>query len=587
MCGIIGYRGDSNSSELVFSCLKKLEYRGYDSWGLAVKTNSKSKLLVQKEMGQISSAKLKKFPNSNLALAHTRWATHGKVTKQNAHPHLSNNKKIAVVHNGIVENFQELKSFLKEKGFSFYSETDTEIIPNLIQFFLSRKKSFKNSVMETCKKIEGSFAIVAINSDSNELIGAKNGSPLVAGFNTEEVFLASDVPAFLDFAKNVFYLEDNELVLISDKIEFFSIQSGKKISKKAVKVQWSLEQAKKGKFKHFMLKEIYEQMFSIKQASEQDNVVLKKVSKIILSSNKVFFTGCGTSYHACLSGSYWFSQIVGKHSNVVLSSEFKSVESFLDKNSVVIALSQSGETTDVIEAVKKAKEKKAKVVSLVNVMGSTLTRLSDQHLMLNSGPEICVLSTKTYTAQLSLLLYLSYFLVGKQKEAKKIIQKVSSKIEFLIKDSDKKAKKLAKKIFKQKSMFVIGRNNAFASSMESALKIKEVTYIHAEGLAGGELKHGTIALIEKNVPVIVLSENSSRKLILSNAMEIKSRGGFIIGIDSVSNQLFDFSFSYPELGYANPILMIIPSQLLAYYVALLKNLDPDKPRNLAKSVTVK
>ncbi len=585
MCGITGYKGSKQASEIVFQGLKKLEYRGYDSWGLAAKNNDS--ILVQKQAGKISEAVVKKFPENHLAIAHTRWATHGSVSEKNAHPHFSQNKKIALVHNGIVENFQELKKFLTEKGFSFKSDTDTEIIPNLVEYFLSKNKNFKNAVISALQKIEGSFAVVAVNSDSNELIGAKNGSPLIVGLKDEEFFIASDVPAFLDFTKKIVFLNDNELVSINSQPEFFNIENGKKILKKTETISWSLEQAKKGSFSTFMLKEINEHPQAIRQAAEQDPVKMKKVANLLKNSDKIFLTGCGSSYHACLSGQDWFSKLARKHVNVVLSSEFKNFQNFVNSKTVVVAVSQSGETADVLDAVKRARLKNAKIVSIVNVQGSTLTRLSDETIMLNSGPEICVLSTKTYSAQLTVLMLLASFLGQKQDEIKKLIQKTVSFIPDLVKDFNTKAEQLAQKIASQKNIFVIGRNTMFASALEAALKIKEVSYIHAEGFAGGELKHGTIALIEKNVPAFILSTNNSRKEILSNAMEIKSRGGMIIGLDSEENDLFDFFFKVPDVNFANPVLMAIPLQLVSYHLALKKNLDPDKPRNLAKSVTVK
>ena len=585
MCGIIGCRGKGDVSQIAFECLKKLEYRGYDSWGIAVNINPK--IFLYKDIGKISSAAKKEFPSNGTAIAHTRWATHGSVTKENAHPHLSQNKKIAVVHNGIIENYFALKDLLEKEGFSFRSQTDTEVIPNLIELYLRKGKSFRQATAHALKKLDGSYAIVAMHSDSSELVGARNGSPLVVGVDGDTTFFASDVPAFLDRTRKVFYLEDGELACVDSTLEFFELASDRKIEKKPSTINWSVEQAKKGKFPHFMLKEIHEQHSTIRHAIEQDPKLVQKVTGMIKDAKGVFFTGSGTSYHACVSAAYWFSSIAKMHVNVGLASEFSNFKHFLNDKSLVVAVSQSGETADVLDAVKSAKEKGAMIVSIVNVMGSTLTRSSSESIMMNSGPEICVLSTKTYTAQLAILLMLAFHVAGKKDKAKKMLEEASLRIKPLISSVEKKTRALARDTANKKDFFLIGRKLAFPSALEGALKIKEVSYIHAEGFAGGELKHGTIALIEKGVPVIVLSTNETRSIILSNAMEIKSRGGTIIGIDSQENPLYDYFIQVPDAEEANPILMIIPIQILAYYLALEKNLDPDKPRNLAKSVTVK
>jgi glucosamine--fructose-6-phosphate aminotransferase (isomerizing) len=587
MCGIIGYKGNKNAVEVCINGIKRLEYRGYDSWGVGYKENNEIKVI--KKVGKIGKISLNdlNFTNCNIGIGHSRWATHGEVNEVNAHPHISMNHKIAVVHNGIVENYQELRDFLIKKGFSFYSQTDTEVIPNLIQYFSEKEKNnFIQATKKTLNKLQGSFAIIIINQDSDTIIGARRGSPLVLGLNKNEYFIASDVPAFLEYTNKVIYLDENEIVIINNDYNIFNLKNNKRIEKKIDIINWSLEQAQKGEYPHFMLKEIYEQKFTIKRAIEQDSVLIKKVTEMIKDAYGVFFVGCGTSYHACVSSAYVFSHVAKKHVNVVLASEFRNYEEFLTDKTLMIALSQSGETADLLDAVNSAKKKDVKIVSIVNVMGSSLTRLADENIMMNSGPEICVLSTKSYTSQLTILLLLAYSVAGRLEEGRELINKTSQYVPNVIENNIKKLKQLAKQTKDAHDFFLIGRDLAFPSALEGALKIKEVTYIHAEGFAGGELKHGTIALIEKNTPVIVLVTNETRSLILSNTMEVKSRGAFIIGLNSKENELFDYFIQIPHVSYANPILMIIPIQLLAYYLALERGCDPDKPRSLAKCVSV-
>lgn len=586
MCGIIAYKGARNASEVILKGLKSLEYRGYDSWGIGVK---KTKIEVLKNIGKIGAVSLKdlKLEKATIGLGHTRWATHGSVTKENAHPHLSSDGKIAVVHNGIIENYLELRDFLQKNGIEFKSQTDTEVIPQYISYLMEEGRGFEKATKEVLNKLEGSFAVVAINQDNNILIGARRGSPLVLGVKDNEFFLASDVPAFLEYTKNVVYLDDDEIVVVNDDYVVFDLKSNGEIKKQINTIDWNLEQAQKDNYPHFMLKEITEQKFTVKKAIEQTPKLMEKVTKMIKEAYGVFFVGCGTSYHACVSSSYTFAHIAKKHVNVVLASEFRNYENFLTDKTLVIAVSQSGETADLLDAIKTTKEKNCKVISICNVVGSTLTRLADENIMMNSGPEICVLSTKTYTAQLAILLLLAYGAADRLDYAKEKINKASCAIPEIIETNVDMLKDLAHKLKDNKSFFLLGRDLAYPSALEGALKIKEVSYIHAEGFAGGELKHGTIALIEKGTPVIVLVTKWTKKLILSNAMEVKSRGAYIIGINAEENELYDYFIKTPELGNVNPIVMIIPIQILAYYLALERGCDPDKPRNLAKSVTVK
>ncbi|MEM2121060.1 MAG: glutamine--fructose-6-phosphate transaminase (isomerizing) [Candidatus Woesearchaeota archaeon] len=585
MCGIIAFKSREKISvnDYLIAGLKKLEYRGYDSFGVAYKGNSVN---IIKRVGKIGNFNLDREIISEQGIAHTRWATHGGVNEINAHPHHSQNKKIIAVHNGIIENYQELKEFLLKNGYKFYSETDTEVIPQLIQYFMDCGDNFLEASKKTFKKLEGSFAVVIMYED--EMIGARDGSPLVLGFDEKTYFMASDVPAFLKHTNKVIFLDDGEMVYISrdNKISFYNYKSDRIVEKNKTEINYSIEEAEKGSYEHFMLKEIDEQKFTIKRAIQQDKELIRKVVEEIKNAKGIFFIGAGTSYHACFAASYLFSHIAKMHVNVVLASEFPNYEDFINEKTLVIALSQSGETADVLEAVKSAKKKNAKIISIVNVVGSSLTRLSDYSIMMNAGPEICVLSTKSYTSQLAIILLLAYSIIGKQEEAKKIIEKVSKIVPEII-NKKEEIFKIAEILKDKKDIFLIGRNSEYATALEGALKIKEVSYIHAEGFAGGELKHGTIALIEEKTPVIVFASERTRKQIISNAMEVKARGAYVIGISSENNEVFDEFIKLEEIENANNILMIIPIQILAYKLAVLRGLDPDKPRNLAKSVTVK
>ncbi len=588
MCGIIAFIGKRDAAPLLLKGLKNLEYRGYDSAGIAVKGKD---VAIKKDVGKVDdiNSKLNFLDlKGSIGIAHTRWATHGGVTKENAHPHVSNNKKIVVAHNGIIENYQELRKILTSKGFTFYSETDTEVIPNLIELEMRGGKSFVESCKSAIKRLEGNYAIVAMHVDENKIIAARYGSPLVIGVGKDEYFAASDIPAFLEHTTKVIYLHDKDFVVLNDGVNIFNLDEGKEVKREVHSIDWSLEQAQKGNFDHFMLKEISEQVDTVKKAVEQNKEILFNISEEIKKAKGVFLVGCGTSYHACLSASYIFSKISKLHINVVLASEFSNYEHFLTDETLVIAVSQSGETADVLEAVKTAKGKGSKVISIVNVMGSSLQRNSDHALMMYAGPEICVLSTKSYTSQLAILTLLAYTIAGRYEEGRTTLHYLWNVIYNLTSENTRNLiKTLAERLKDSAHIFTIGRGLQYPTALEAALKIKEVSYIHAEGFSGGELKHGTIALIEKGTPCIVFLSEENKKETLSNAMEIKSRGGYIIGIASKKNEVFDFFIKVPEAGDANPILQIIPMQTLAYQLAILRGCDPDKPRNLAKSVTVK
>ncbi len=587
MCGIIGYHGQKSAKGIVLEALKRLEYRGYDSWGIA--TPDRSGVHIIRKIGKIGDVLEEDLalPAAPLCIGHTRWATHGGVSENNAHPHLSQNSTIAVAHNGIIENYQELREFLQKHGFAFRSQTDTEVIPHLIQYHMDSGKAFPDAVQSALRELEGSFAILAVHTGNDTIAFGRRGSPLVLGVGEGESFVASDVPAFIDHTKQVIYLDDDEWGYIDNAVHIFDLKSGTARAKTPTLVTWNYEEAKRGDHPHFLIKEIHDQERTIAGAVEQSREALQKAVDMLKSAVGVFLVGCGTSHHACISSTYQFAHISKRHINACLGSEFNNYEDFITSKTLMIAVSQSGETADLLEAVRAAKRKGAKVLAIVNVIGSTLARLADHILPMNCGPEICVLSTKSYTAQVALLLLLAYADAGRAAEGKQSIRNAAAHVRDVLSENAPKAAALAQRFKDQRDMFLIGRDLAHSIALEGALKIKEVSYIHAEGFAGGELKHGTIALIEPGVPTIALVTESTRKLIISNAMEIKARGGTIVGIGSEPSEVFDDFLRVPETGQANPLLMILPIQLLAYHLALARGCDPDKPRNLAKSVTVK
>lgn len=589
MCGIIGYIGSREVSPFLFNGLKRLEYRGYDSAGIVTQGSG---LHIKKDIGKVDEINEKlnllDMPGT-IGIAHTRWATHGGVTKENSHPHTDCEDNIAVVHNGIIENYQELRKSLMESGHQFKSETDTEVIPHLIEDKMKSGKSLHEAVIDALNSIEGSYAVLILSGNERKLIAARKGSPLVLGVADHGYFAASDIPAFLEHTKNVIYMHDYDFAELNDKgFRVFNLLENREVDRGIDTIDWDINQAEKGKFQHFMLKEISEQVETVQKAVQQDRSIIDDFVGKIKSSHGIFLVGSGTSYHACLTASYIFSKLNKMHINVVLASEFPNYAHFLTADSLIFAVSQSGETADVLEAVKSAREKGSKVISLVNVVGSSLTRASDNFLSINAGPEIAVLATKSYTSQLALFTLLAYALDGKYDEGKSKLTYLWNVIYQLTSATAReKIKDLAEKLKDKHSLFLIGRGLQYATALEAALKIKEVSYIHAEAFAGGELKHGTIALVENGTPCIVFVSEENEKAILSNAMEIKSRGGYIIGVSSKNNEIFDFWIKVPDAGNENPIVQIIPIQILAYQLAVLKGLDPDRPRNLAKSVTVK
>ena len=591
----MGYR--RNAPKLVFGGLKSLEYRGYDSWGAAVVSDGK--IFVKKKVGKIGNAQVNDLPDGSIAFGHTRWATHGGVTEINAHPHLDCTGTIAVIHNGIFENYEEFKKKLIKKGHKFVSQTDTEVIPHMIEEFMHSPPRWKvphtsgvfvGAVRSVFLQMKGLNAVIAINTKSKSVIAVRNGSPLCIGFGKRENFLASDASALLPYTKDIYFLEDDEMTVIEDKkVAVFNVKNGKKIKYKKQRLNWKLDQGEKGKYPFFMLKEIYEQPQIIGDIAANYLGQAKKTAKLIKKAKGTYLVGCGTASYACLAGEYLFSKIAKKHVNFSVGSEFGYHLDFLNKESLVLALSQSGETMDILESVKKAKKKGAKIASLVNVLGSSLYRLSNYKMLIGAGPEKGVASTKAFTGMIAHLVLLAYSLVNRSGDGQKVlVEAVKSTKEVLSPKIVKRITALAQKIMNKRHIYVIGRGISYPTSLETALKIKEISYIHAEGLAAGELKHGPLALVEKGTPCIAfLPNDETYGANLAGAMEMKARGGFVVGISFKPHEVFDYYLPVSDAKEATIIPNVVAAQLLAYYLTVKKGLDPDKPRNLAKSVTVK
>jgi glutamine---fructose-6-phosphate transaminase (isomerizing) len=590
MCGIFAYYGNKKTApSIVIEGLKHLEYRGYDSWGIAYQVGDEIKM--EKAVGKIGDIKSNQdFEASSIAIGHSRWATHGGVTKKNAHPHFSGNKEIILVHNGIFENYIEVKKYLQKKGHKFVSDTDTEVIAHLIEEH-NKSHDFETSVRMAIKEIEGRSAIVVMKQGEDKIIASRKGSPLIVGVGSKgEYFIASDIPAFLKHTNKVIYLDDEQFCVIKNKeINFYDNQSEEKLDKRIIEIEWDVVSSEKGDFPHFMIKEIMEQKDTLNRAINQDPKVIEQLAKEIKKAFGTYFIGCGTAGKVGMLGEYLFAKIAKKHINFSFGSEFPNYKDFLTDKTLLVAISQSGETADTLESIEIAKKRKVKIASIVNVENSSIARLSDIVIPIKAGPEKAVASTKATTSQIAILTLLAYACDGGIKKGKELLINTASQINDMLNPRyEKHIMDIAKKIKDVESMYIIGRGINYPIALESAIKLQEVSYIHAEGFAGGELKHGPLALISEKTPVIVLvSKDENEKEILSNAMEIKSRGGYIIGISPDNHSVFDFWIKVPDARMASPIVNIIPVQILSYQLALLRKNDPDKPRNLAKSVTVK
>lgn len=588
MCGIFGFvtTRPRNAEEIV-NGLKILEYRGYDSWGLAIK--SKDEILIEKHIGKIEHGKTR-FKNTTIGLGHTRWATHGGVTIANAHPHLDCKKQIAIVHNGIIENFLSLRTLLVKKGHTFLSQTDTEVAAHLVEEQL-KTKGFATAVRDSFNLMTGMNALVVMNTVSQEIIAVKNGSPLVVGVGIDGYFIASDAAGILPYTKKVLFLEDNTMVILGKKLQLLELPKGTVKNPAITTLSWTFETAQKGSFPHFFIKEIHEEPKVIENIALNGLSNAEKLSTLINKAFGTFLIACGSASYAALAATYLFSKLAKKHVNFSIGSEFKYIEDFITKKTLVIPISQSGESIDVIEPITRIKKQKgAKIAAIVNVLGSTLYRIADFKLLLDSGPEKAVVATKSFIAMLSAIILVAYCSAGNPRKGQELLKKASKDISKILNDSYiARVKILAKKIKDKDHIYVIGRGLSYVAALEATLKIKEASYAHAEAFPGGELKHGVIALIEKGTPCIVFAPNDETYAeIVSNAQEIKARGGYIVGIGPIDNEVFDFFLETDDIDEATLLSQVAVSHLLGYYLAVARgNSDPDKPRNLAKSVTVK
>ena len=608
MCGIVGYIGDKQAAPFLLDGMSKLEYRGYDSAGIAV--YEKGKIRVEKCVGRLDSLRQKlagNLPVGTVGIGHTRWATHGRPSDRNAHPHTDSSGDFVVVHNGIIENYMALKEALLEKGHVFLSETDSEVVAHLME------DNFNGNFEETVKKvlgmIEGSYSLVFMCAqEPDKLICTKKDNPLVIGLGNGENFIASDIPAIIAKTRRTYIMNDGEIATVTKDAVWVQDINGMPISKKVFEVNWNAEAAEKGGFEHFMLKEIYEQPKAMrdtmtgrvaKDSSHIEFPELNWTSEEFADINKIFIVACGTAYHAGMVGKYYFEQLARIPVEVDIASEFRYRSPIIDSNCLTIIISQSGETSDTLAALKEARRLGSRTLAVTNVVGSSIAREADQVVYTYAGPEIAVASTKAYTTQLLLMLMLSIY-VGQIKgtlvaeRAKELvtgIKIIPEQIHELLENVEQ-LKVFATKYGNSEDVFYLGRSLDYAVALEGALKMKEISYIHAEAYAAGELKHGTLALIVEGVPVIVLAtQEDVYDKTISNLQEVKARDAVVIAIalegdDRIPKYADHVIFIPRAEKYLTPLLSVLPLQLLAYYAALTRGCDVDKPRNLAKSVTV-
>ena len=608
MCGVVGYVGSKPATPIIVDGLKKLEYRGYDSSGVAVL--DKDGLKVEKKRGRLAElekALTGRQLGATIGIGHTRWATHGRPSDVNAHPHTSNDGKIAVVHNGIIENYLQLREWLSSMGHIFKSETDTEVIPHLIEHFY--KGDLIEAVQKTVSHLEGSYAIMTISVDQpGRIVAVRQDMPMVVGLGQGENLLASDIPALLKHTRQCYLLNDGDVVeLKADEVIIRDV-TGKVVQKEIFEVTWDAEEAEKGGYEHFMLKEIHDQPRAIRDTLKGrishagDKVVLDEIKmtpKEIQNIKRIVITACGTAYHAGLVGKYIIEQLVRIPVEVDIASEFRYRDPLIDEETLVVVVSQSGETADTLAALREARRRGARVVAITNVIASSVAREADDIIYTWAGPEISVASTKAYTTQLVAIYLLALYLAqerntlaaGNIKEILDELKAIYIKAQEVL-DDDQPIKDFAEKYCKHEDAFFIGRGLDYAVALEGSLKLKEISYIHAEAYAAGELKHGTLALIVENIPVIALATQQSLfEKMVSNIKEVKARDASVIAlameghteVEKVADQVIYIPKTHQVLA---PIITVIPLQLLAYYMAVYRGCDVDKPRNLAKSVTV-
>ncbi|KYH04754.1 MULTISPECIES: glutamine--fructose-6-phosphate transaminase (isomerizing) [Chryseobacterium] len=616
MCGIVGYTGFQDAYEIVINGLRRLEYRGYDSAGIVLE-GPDNKLEVEKTKGKVEdlvniSKELK--GTSKIGMGHTRWATHGVPSDRNSHPHLSNNGKIAIVHNGIIENYDTIKTMLTEKGFTFKSETDTEVLVNLIQYFMDLNPDidFPTAVRYALNEVYGAYAITVLHEDyPGVLVVGRLGSPLAIGIGDKEYFIASDASPFVEFTKEAIYLEEGHMATISleNGVDIRTINENSKIEPEIQELKLSLEQIEKGGYEHFMLKEIFEQPKSVHDTMRGRLLVDEGVIKMagiwdhvekFKNANRIIIIACGTSWHAGLIGEYLIEEYARIPVEVEYASEFRYRNPIITDKDVVIAISQSGETADTMAALKLAKEKGAFIYGICNVVDSSIARITDAGSYTHAGPEIGVASTKAFTAQLTILTLIA-FKLGKHNgnlgnaEFMSLIAELDAipkKIEEVLNTTHELTQNIAKDFVKATNFLYLGRGYNYPAALEGALKLKEISYIHAEGYPAAEMKHGPIALIDENMPIVIIAPRKGHyDKIVSNVQEIKARKGKIIAVvnkgDRQVSEMADYVIEIPETSECfSPIVASVPLQLLAYYIAVYRGANVDQPRNLAKSVTV-
>jgi glucosamine--fructose-6-phosphate aminotransferase (isomerizing) len=607
MCGIIGYVGDRDASFILVQGLKRLEYRGYDSAGVA--TFQDGAIAIRRCLGKLENLEklLREAPISGtVGIGHTRWATHGRPSEQNAHPHRAG--KIVVIHNGIIENYLELRAALQARGRSFSSETDTEVISHLIDERVQSGQDLLHATRAVVQELEGSFSIVVMHEDSpDRLVAAKSATPIVIGLGENENFVASDIPAILDHTRRILFLEDGEMAEVTRDRVTLSTFAGDPVVREPRTVAWDPVTAQKGGYRHFLLKEIHEQPQAIidtmrgRILQEESDVSLDELAKAdwLAQARRMIFVACGTAWHACLVGKYFLEHIARIPAEVDYASEFRSRDPVLEDGTVLVVISQSGETADTLAAVETAHERGAKVLAICNVVDSSIARKADAVIYTHAGPEISVASTKAFTTQLTVLYLLGIYVARRrgvlsEPGARALIHdlvNLPSHVEQCLK-RERAIEKVAKKYGNARDFLYLGRGINFPIALEGALKLKEISYIHAEGYAAGEMKHGPIALINEEVPVVVLlPKDAVYQKSLSNMKEVESRGARIIVVtDAPSPELEDIAWEILQVPTSNPcllpVLLTIPLQLLAYYIADYRGTDVDQPRNLAKSVTV-
>ena len=616
MCGIVGYTGFQDAYDIVINGLRRLEYRGYDSAGIVI-DNKSEKFEVAKTKGKVEdlvniSSGLKGV--SKIGMGHTRWATHGVPSDRNSHPHLSNNGKIALVHNGIIENYDTIKTMLTEKGFTFQSETDTEVLVNFIQYFmdLDGTISFPEAVRLALNEVYGAYAITVMHQDFPDLlVVARLGSPLAIGLGENEYFIASDASPFVEFTKEAIYLEEGHMATISLEkgVEIRSIESNERVNSVVQELKLSLEQIEKGGYEHFMLKEIFEQSKSIHDTMRGRLLVDEGIIKMagiwdhlerFRNAERIIIVACGTSWHAGLIGEYLIEEYARIPVEVEYASEFRYRNPIITNKDIVIAISQSGETADTMAAIKLAKERGAFVFGICNVVDSSIARFSDAGAYTHAGPEIGVASTKAFTAQLTILSLLALKLRKHNGNLSNLdfmkliteLDAIPKKIEKVLESTHEYVKSIAKNFVESPNFLYLGRGYNFPAALEGALKLKEISYIHAEGYPAAEMKHGPIALIDENMPIVIIAPKKGHyDKIVSNVQEIKARKGQVIAVvnkgDEQVSSMADYIIEIPETSECfSPIVASIPLQLLAYYIAIYRGANVDQPRNLAKSVTV-